>query len=173
MIAELRLDRTADLALRHGEQSVFERADEHAHGLQSLRDRLHAQETEAIDLRAALERQAELARSVAAENTVIEEQRRALQEEVERRGFQIDALDATRVHLEQSVEEHRRASGAAQRRLSVALDELRLARQSLQARESELSATIASLESRLRIIETSHSWRFTAPLRALRRATRS
>ena len=88
---------------------------------------------------------------------------------MERRGFQIDALDTTRVHLEQSVEEHRRASEVAQRRLRVALDELRLARQSLQARESELSATIASLESRLRIIETSHSWRLTAPLRALRR----
>jgi SAM-dependent methyltransferase len=138
-------------------------ADEHAHGLQSLRDRLHAQETEAIDLRAALERQAELARSFAAEKAVIEEQRRALQEE----------LDTARVHLEQSVEEHRRASEAAQRQLRAALDDLRLARQSLQARESELTATIASLESRLRIIETSHSWRLTAPLRALRRGARS
>ena len=131
-------------------------ADEHAHGLQSLRDRLHALETEAIELRAELERQAELARSSAAEKAVIEEQ-----------------LDTARVHLEQSLDEHRRASEAAQRRLRGALDDLRLARQSLQARESELTATIASLESRLRIIETSHSWRLTAPLRALRRGARS
>ena len=128
-------------------------------------------------LRAEIDSQAALAASLAAGKEMAEERSASYEEEVGRRGRRIDELGAALAQSKeisdgahQALQETRDAlaqvqesSNAAHQALGETSDALHRA----NAAVVDLQNHRAALEARLRAIESSRSWRLTAPLRRI------
>jgi glycosyltransferase involved in cell wall biosynthesis/SAM-dependent methyltransferase len=164
--------------------------EQHRSEFAQFGDSRNAQEAATATLRAELERHTALVTSLAAERARAEERTGWLQEEIDRRGSRITELDASLAQVLQisneahkALEETRKALDETRKALDEArtqIGELQLARGSGEEREADLTATISALQqsqaelaAKLDVIETSHSWRLTAPLRGVRRLMKS
>ena len=164
--------------------------EQHRSEFAQFGDSRNAQETVAVTLRAELERHTALVTSLAAERARAEERTGWLQEEIDRRGSRIAELDAALAQLLQvsneahkALDETRKALDETHQTLAEArtqIGELQAVRRSGEERESDLAATIsalresqAALAAKLDVIESSRSWRLTAPLRGVRRLIES
>ncbi len=130
-------------------------------------------------LKAELERQVATIQALSVEKGRAEGRSAAFEEEVHRRGLHIQELEKRRALLESEADQARISLEDARAQLALKRTQIRLletenksleqARASWCEREPVLLATIAQRESQLSVMESSHSWRLTFPIRAARR----